>query len=81
MGSTTIVTHEGTVNLLNTQSGETADVEPGITGVSKTSGEVVVHQTTAQEIEEFSQGVLHEMEIPFRNDDNEQKRLKIRYYE
>ena len=81
VGSTTIVTNEGTVNLHNTQSGETADIEPGITGVSRSSGEVLVHQTTTQELEEFSQGALHEMEIPFRNDDNEQKTLKIRYYE
>jgi hypothetical protein len=81
VGATTVVTSEGTVNLLNTQSGETADVEPGITGVSRNSGEVVIHQTTTQELEEFSQGALHEMEIPFRNDDNEQKTLKIRYYE
>ena len=81
LGSTTILTNEGTVNLRNTQSGETADVEPGITGISRSSGEVVVRQTTSQELEEFSQGAMHEMEIPFRNDDNEQKTLKIRYYE
>lgn len=80
-GTTTVVTREGTVNLQNIQSGETADVEPGVTGVSLLSGEVVVHETTEQELEEYSERTLHEMEIPFRNDENEQKTLKIRYYE
>ncbi len=80
-GGTRVVTREGTVNLRNTQSGETADVEPGITGVSRATGEVTTHDTTPQELEEFSERTLHEMEIPFQNDQDEQKTLRIRYYD
>jgi len=78
-GTTTIVTEEGIVGLVNRRSGDAVDVPMGHTGESSQE-EVIVRVTNPDDREGLERGELKTVRIPVMDGD-ERRTLIIEYYD
>ncbi|MBI3189884.1 MAG: FecR domain-containing protein [Ignavibacteriales bacterium] len=82
-----VVVIEGLVNLLNSISNTGVDVGPGQTGISYTDGRVFVRDATSNETTNAQRSVNagngggreNLLDIELKDDQNNKKRLRIRY--